>query len=146
MSNDLERFERYIDKAGVCWQWRGAFWRRTGYGMFTYQCKTESAHRASYLLHVGKIPAGMFVLHRCDNRLCVNPEHLWLGTQQDNMRDRSEKGRRAQGVANGQSKLDEAAVREIRSSKKTKELADKYGVHRTLIQQIRRGKGWSHIR
>lgn len=75
-----------------CWEWQG--WTAHGYGYFRHDDGTDwRAHRASYSLLVGPIPEGFCVLHSCDNRRCVNPEHLWVGTASDNMRDCVQKGR-----------------------------------------------------
>ena len=75
-----------------CWHWMGV---RTGvgYGRMTYEGRSQVAHRLSYRAFVGEIPEGLSVLHRCDNRACINPEHLWLGTRSDNMKDCWNKGR-----------------------------------------------------
>lgn len=91
-----------VTEAG-CWEWQRAR-MGAGYGNTRYQGKTINTHRLSYMLFVGPIPEGMYVLHKCDNPPCVNPEHLWLGTPADNMRDRDAKGRdrfsRARGESN----------------------------------------------
>lgn len=80
-----------------CWIWRGAK-KPTGYGFLGVtkengRKSTVGAHVVSYQHHIGPVPDGMFVLHRCDNPPCVNPRHLWIGTQRDNMRDMVQKGR-----------------------------------------------------
>lgn len=89
--------DRFAEKFRInaetgCWEWI-AERNRKGYGMFWHKDSMTGAHRASYELHVGEIPDALHVLHRCDNPPCVNPEHLFLGTNQDNVDDRQRKGR-----------------------------------------------------
>jgi hypothetical protein len=81
-----------IPSLSDCWEWQGSK-NKHGYGHFKYKRKTHRAHRISWTLIKGEIPEGMCVLHRCDNRLCVNPFHLFLGTNQDNMDDKMKKNR-----------------------------------------------------
>lgn len=90
----LDRFEEKFSKTDSCWIWNAAT-RSTGYGVFSFNGKPETASRVSYRLYCGDIPNGLHVLHKCDNRICVNPEHLFLGTNKDNVEDRKSKGRRA---------------------------------------------------
>lgn len=91
----------------------------------------------------GPIPYGLYVLHRCDNRKCVNIEHLWLGTFDENMSDMAAKGRQAHGSKNGRAKLTEGQVREIRALRGTQAaIAEMYGVSRATVSQIRSGKTW----
>lgn len=90
----IERFESMAMPIPItgCWEWIGAI-ATHGYGYFGANGKSIRAHRASYQIYKGKIGDGLYVLHSCDNPSCVNPDHLWLGTQKDNIRDRNIKGR-----------------------------------------------------
>lgn len=87
-----ERFWPKVDKSGDCWLWTGATYP-SGYGEFMFDTSIVAAHRAAWRLTRGSIPEGTLVLHRCDVRACVNPAHLFLGSQLDNMRDMAHKGR-----------------------------------------------------
>jgi hypothetical protein len=88
-----DKFERQVEKTKTCWLWTGAIAKTEGYGRLNFMRKVWWAHRVSYSLHKGSIPKGSSVLHSCDVRKCVNPEHLFLGTQADNVKDMVSKGR-----------------------------------------------------
>ena len=121
-----------------CHEWQ-ALLHRDGYGKFSYNQKTIPAHRAAYLLFKGEIPSGKFVLHSCDNRKCVNPEHLFIGTQIDNISDMDSKQRRGT-----KSQLTYADVEEIKgllSVRYSQEyIAKQFNVDQTTISRIKLGK------
>ncbi len=114
--------------------------------MFKYNQKTRLSHRVSWELTNGPIPKGICVLHKCDNPLCVNPSHLFLGTYADNMKDMTIKGRQARGTSIYTHKLTEENVLHIRSLElPMKDIAEMYKVHRTTISRIRSRKTWRYI-
>ena len=131
-----------------CWIWLGAKSVR-GYGQILSHNKKYSAHRASYKAFIGDIPKGMVVCHRCDNVYCVNPDHLFLGTQKDNLQDMALKGRSTKGEKNTQAKLKTKQIMEIKdglnNGLKEKYLANLYGVCRQTINNIKNGKVWNHV-
>ena len=117
-----------------------------------YPCFMRGGNRlkmARYIFekYKGDIPKGLSVLHLCDNPGCINPAHLYTGTQQDNTNDMFERGRNARGKDNGMAKLNEQQVKEIRSNKKDPQevLGKKYGVHRNTIYLIRHNQTWKHV-
>lgn len=103
----IKRFHAKFTKAGKdeCWLWTGAIMTK-GYGAFIFDGKQEGAHRVAWILKNGPIPDGLHVLHKCDVKNCVNTNHLFLGTNADNMRDKESKGRgnHATGDRNGMRK------------------------------------------
>jgi hypothetical protein len=138
-------FESNFEKSGGCWEWKGVL-NRGGYGKIG---ANSTAHRRSYEKYKGKIPKGLFVCHTCDNRKCVNPEHLFLGTAKDNMSDMTQKARRARGSKTGTSILNEQMVLEIRkmriSGKEYDEICKKYSVCWGTIAKICKNKIWKHV-
>jgi hypothetical protein len=142
----LTRFEaKFIPEPNSgCWLWLAALWG--DYGTFWLNGKGELAHRASYEIYIDKPPADLFVLHSCDNRLCVNPEHLFLGTAGDNARDRDSKSRQAKGVQFARSSITDATVRAILSAGLSDTVwAARLGVTKGAINHIRHRRNWRHV-
>jgi len=141
---------REIDPTSGCWLWRGDRTTRDGYGRVRRTCgRKVLTHRLAYEAFVGPIPAGMRVLHRCDTPACFNPEHLFLGTDVDNMRDMAAKGRGY--VPNGElapkAKLTAATVADLRSRQVTfgsiSQWAREFGVSRRAIRLALDGVTWN---
>ena len=105
-----DRFWKKVDKSGDCWLWMGLRFR-SGYGMISVEGRSAVTHRVAWSLANGPIANGMFVLHSCDVRHCVNPAHLFLGTHADNMRDMTNKGRQAAGLRSGRYTMPESNPR-----------------------------------
>ncbi len=161
-----ERFWAKVDRAGDCWNWT-ASQDRDGYGHVSVNGTLRSAHRVAWELTYGPIPDGMAVCHRCDCTSCVRPEHLFLGTHADNMRDMQRKGRHPnprgvdhwtrrdpervpRGEAHGMAKLTSDDVRQIRAlyaagGISQDRLAEQFHVHRKGISQIIRRIIWKHV-
>ena len=144
-----ERFhDNYrIGHQATCWLWRGTV-HHTGRGIICDENNRQLlASRVAYELANGPIPPGMFVCHTCDNMMCVNPAHLFLGTAADNMADRDRKGRHAVGTAKKNAKLTDADVRAIRASDAPdRVLAEKFGISPALVWLVRRRRAWGHVR
>jgi hypothetical protein len=145
ISEKIENSSVKIPESG-CWIWMKSV-NRNGYGKTSLGRNTNlSAHRASYEEKYGPIPNGLMALHHCDIRSCVNPDHIFLGTQQDNMTDKVDKKRQAVGEFHGMSKLTEQqAMRAKFGKEKTSDLAKEFGCSAVMIRQIRQGKYWKYL-
>lgn len=134
-----------IDNSKDCWIWKGVK-NKGGYGRIGTK---ELATRRSYKYFIGEIPKGKQVCHTCDNRICVNPNHLFLGSIGDNMRDRTSKGRQAKGSKIGNSILTEDMVYEIRKTrlegKSYKELMEKFNLSFYMIRCVCKNRQWNHV-
>ena|SRR5215472_964860 len=138
--HQLANFWRHVDKKAPngCWNWT-ACKNTSGYGIFAIRRYAFRAHRLSYHIHHAD-PGKLCVCHQCDNRICVNPEHLFLGTRGDNYRDA-----KAKGMTPITAKLSEKDAQDIRSSfglLDAKELAKKYGVKSDTIYRVLRHQAW----
>lgn len=153
-----------IDADTGCWNWTRGKKTHNGYGETWVNRKRYRAHRLAYIAFVGPIPKGKVICHHCDNPACVNPDHLWAGTQRENIRDSIRKGRftmaiknlncslrkGCKGIQNASSKLNEKQVTSIRQEYAEKntshsKLAKKYSVSRTTIYEILNRRTWNHI-
>jgi len=138
-------FYRHIIKDATtnCHLWTG-FIDKHGYGLITSDKRCWLAHRLAWVRANGAIPDGLFVLHRCDNPRCVNPEHLFLGTAKDNARDMWAKGRNA--PIKRQLKLNAELVLKIRSAKGShRKIAAKFKVSRSTITAVKSRQTWRHV-
>lgn len=144
------RFWNKVNKTAGCWLWTGVINKQHGYGTFTdetgWPCR---AHRYSWMLRYGEIPAETLVCHTCDVRHCVRWDHLFLGTCKDNLQDASSKRRMAWGVRHAMHVLSEAQVHEIRrmrvSGALLREVAKQFGVSVATVSNIARGNNWKNL-
>jgi len=150
-----DRFYAHVAKGDGCWEWTGS---RDRYGLFRVGKKIKKAHRSAWEMENGPIPDGLFVLHRCDNPPCVRPDHLFLGTQTDNMQDAATKQRRRyrtgprpeyRGTLTPAHKLSEADVVRIRELSERgwtlRRLALEFHVGQTAIFKVVHRQSWTHV-
>lgn len=155
-ANLKKRFWKKVDRLGPdeCWVW-SASTNKSGYGRIgVYDgsiMRPKIASRISWLIHNGPIPDGLFALHKCDNPPCVNPAHLFLGTNQDNMDDMRLKDRQPAkvGSKNGESRLSEDDVIKIRlmlmDGMTLRSVANSFSVSISTIHRIKHRESWSHV-
>lgn len=140
-----EKFFQKVKITEDCWEWTG-YVNPAGYGSFSNK---KLAHRYMFEHFNGKIPKGICCLHHCDNRICCNPSHIFLGTRTDNSRDKVEKNRQGKGSKMNKGKLVESQVLEIRkmriSEKKYREIADEFNISQDLVKIICKNKSWKHV-
>ena len=139
-----EKFNRHwmAEPNSGCWLWMSAC-DKDGYGLLRHEKKNIRAHRASYQMYTGNIPAGQFVCHRCDLPSCVNPDHLFLGTNSDNQKDASRKGRHAHQRLSIDDVVD--IKRSVSLGMTQASMCRKYGLSDGHISQIISGGRWSHV-
>lgn len=147
--------KRFTDKVRIgskteCWPWTGCVGKSQGrthnYGMFWYRGRMHNSHRIALLFSGHDVPKDCVVMHKCDNPICCNPDHLKVADQLENIADAHRKGRAPIGQTHGMHKLTEADVLEIRKRHETAEkAAAKYGVARATINDIRQRVSWRHI-
>ncbi|MDE2097976.1 MAG: HNH endonuclease [Patescibacteria group bacterium] len=135
---------------GACWVWTGGM-MASGYGRFWWNGHDRPSNRVAWEINHGEGPGDMHVLHRCDNRKCVRPDHLFLGTNLDNVRDMLDKGRHwsGKGEANGRARLRSVDIPILRAKhaagQSIRSLAKSYGMSRTTIQRAINGQTWTHL-
>ena len=152
VANSVDVFWSRVDKSDgptACWPWRGnVYHRRGGYGYFSLHCKVWKAHRLAFAL-AKEDPSGLHVLHKCDNPVCCNPDHLFLGSDADNMADKVRKGRQNRGDTSPVAKLTSSQVGEIKrrlsAGEKPAQIAPAYGVSKWAIYTIAQGRNWAHV-
>lgn len=149
--SDEERFWSKVDVRGIndCWEWQGGK-SKFGYGWFYVGGRNRNAHRVSWQIHTGLSPDDKFVCHKCDNTSCVNPNHLFLGTPDDNAQDKVKKRRQNKGVTVNTAKLAPDDIRSIRkrygeTKISASSLAQEFGVSKTTIKDILARKTWKHV-
>lgn len=145
----IPKFWSLINKSGECWLWTKSC-DKDGYGKFWFNYKGIKACKMAYVLTCGEVPDGMCVLHKCDNPPCCRPDHLYLGTQADNVMDRMNRGRQRRGEAHPLTTLSDRNVLDIRrrfigGRGEQTNLAFIYNVSLGVINRIVRRKTWTHI-
>jgi hypothetical protein len=144
--NDVDAFWSRVDVGGPddCWNWQGSYGKKNGYGLLSLRHGVMiSAHRFAYMLARGEpIPDGLCVCHRCDNRLCCNPAHLWLGTYLDNNRDKSKKGRSRGGAPRKITDDQIAAIRQMYygTGASLREVGEYFGISASMTWCFVHGK------
>ena len=147
--NKYTLFFRKVDSHGfdpnLCWEWKGAQ-KQNGYGNVRLKKENVSAHRYAYMILVGNPPDGMDICHTCDNRLCVNPDHLFAGTRKDNMQDAKMKGRTSGGSRFHLTRDQvEVIVERIKSGHSSRLIANDMGIGYGTVSNIKNGRTYSDV-
>lgn len=147
-AKQLERFMSFVspEPNSGCWLWDGSTTKH-GYGQISLNGSPSRAHRVSFEFFNKTSAGNKFVCNKCDTPSCVNPDHLFCGTHDQNMADKISKGRQSKGEARPLAKLKEEDVVYIKGSDKScVTLGKEFGVSRSVITKIRRGEGWRHVK
>lgn len=148
-NNQLKRFWDKVLKTESCWNWTRTKVHNREYGQISFRCKKYLTHRFSWMIHNGAIPDGKIVCHKCDNESCVNPSHLFLGTNMENTADMLSKGREKRGEAHKSSKLNNGQILKIRAEfkipKSIAQIARDFEIGETTVRNIVRRWTWTHI-
>lgn len=153
IKQNKKTFWRECYKKEGCWDWKG-YYDKDGYPLLSCGAdhkgfKEKRGHRISWLLHNSEIPKGLIICHSCDNPKCTNPDHLFIGTNLDNNRDKVKKGRGNNGSKHGNSKLTEVQVKEIREKFKNgvmiKRIMLDYSISRQTAHDLKYFKIWKHV-
>lgn len=148
-----DRFWGKVEKTETCWLWKGTTRGHMRYGAISFKCKMLAVHRLSYEMHIGPIPPGLLVMHTCDVPRCVNPNHLKIGTNQDNIDDKMNKNRHhrtgPRGEKSGIAKLTNSAVNTIRllwqkGEHTQQQIADIFKVNQSQISRVIRKLTWKY--
>ena len=139
-----------IDSGTNCWEWTGPVMSGTGYGNAHINGRAVSPHRYVYESYYGAIPSGKLVCHECDNRLCCNPSHLFLGSHKDNTRDAISKDRLAKGERHGRAKLKESDILSIRDiwnngNYGEREIGEMFGITQSMVSMIIHKRKWGWL-
>lgn len=150
----VKRFWEQVEKSDGCWVWTGCKINKEGYGGQRIRGVLYPTHRLSWILRNGPIPQGLQVLHHCDNPPCVNPDHLFIGTIGDNMKDKAAKGRAVNtpqvGVVHWKARLTELDVKHIRELRTTtdmtmRDIGEAYGITKEHVFNILKRIAWKHV-
>jgi len=144
----MDRFWAKVDKSGECWEWT-AFKDDCGYGCFGLNGRRERAHRVALILDGVDIPLGMCVCHHCDNPGCVNPDHLFIASHTENMKDMKNKGRGINGEKNGNARLTDQDILRmfdlLKCGVRQVDIAKYFNVGTGHMSRIKNGTRWNHL-
>lgn len=131
-----------------CWPWRGTIHKATGYGLVKWNYEQMKAHRVAWMLTNGEIPDGLLVCHSCDNKWCVNPDHLFIGDNTTNQADLVSKGLQKKGSNHGMARITEAdviAIRDLACNETDLAIATRLGVEENTVRLARAGINWTYL-